>query len=1050
MKCTFNFTGMMLKYAFLLMLPSALWLQSTAQNASPGSIKGVVTDAEGRQLPGVNIKVQGTTTGTASDVSGKFSLQAAGNSVLIFSFLGYTTREEPVNGRDQINVILQQESRTLGDVVVVGYGSQKRVNVIGSVATINSKDLTAAPVANISNAIAGRLPGAVVQQSNGEPGNDGAAILIRGQATLGNNTPLVVVDGIPGRSLNSINPQDVESINILKDAAAAIYGSRAANGVILVTTKSGKKMPLSVNYSFFQGSLSPTRLPKMADAATYAQMLREAQSYANVDESNMKYSKEDVEKFRSGNFPWTHPNTNWFDAALAKNTGTRNHNVALNGGNEAVNYYVSFGTQKDDGIFKNSATAYERYNMKARVDAKVNEFITLGLDINGVQENKEYPSVSADFNFEGVVKSLPTTPALYPNGSPGPDLGYGQNPVVTSGNLTGFDNTKRYQANTMFTATVKIPGVKGLTVSSYYAYDLNLGQRKLFQKPWTLYQLDESAYLSAGNTGVEDGSDFLTGIVKGTSEPWLRNFSDNAATKTFNIKTEYTRSFDQHNLNLFVAYETSEYEGKGFEAYRRYFISDQLPYLFAGGDEEKNNNEWVSIDARKNYFGRLSYDYKETYLFQFSYRRDGSLRFSKESGRWGNFPSVLMGWKVSNENFWKDNVKFVDFLKLKASWGQLGNDLVQPFQYLSTYSLSNGYVIGGDRSYYTGLSQAGASNPAITWEVANVYNAGIESMLFNSKMRFDLDFFFQRRNNILVKRNASVPDFTGIQLPDENFGIVDNKGFELALGYTDHAGDFSYSVNGNVAFARNSVVEFDEPARKVPWQVRTGHPQGTALLYKAIGIFRDQAQVDATPHVSGARPGDIIIEDYDNDGEITTDDRILYPKTTNPEITYGFSFNVTYKNFSLSGLVQGAGNAMRRMYFDLQGFAGNYFAYDAEGRWTPDNIDADKPRAFDRNDAYWRDNYLTSYSFQNAAYARLKNLQLTYNVPEHIRSRIRLRDAQLYVSGQNLLFLYSGNKMADPELGGISTGGSAVTPVSRVLLSYPIMRVVAVGARITL
>ncbi|RYF97558.1 MAG: TonB-dependent receptor, partial [Chitinophagaceae bacterium] len=476
------------------------------------------------------------------------------------------------------------------------------------------------------------------------------SITIRGMATLGNNEPLVVIDGILGRDMNSINANDVESISILKDASAAIYGARAANGVILITTKRGKDgSPLTLNYNFFQGFMTPTALPKMADAATYATMLRESQTYQGVDESNQKFSLNDIERYRSGSFPWTNPNTDWFDAALAKNSQTSNHNVSVSGGNRGVNYFMSFGTQHDDGIFKHSSTAFNRYTIKGSFDAKVNEYLSIGMDINGIQENRDYPSVSSDFNFEGAVKSLPTSPAFYPNGLPGPDIAYGQNPVITSGSLTGFDEEKRYRANTIFNATLKIPGVKGLSVSSYYAYDLNIGQRKLFQKPWTLYQLDEPAYLAAGNTGAEDGSEFLVGSSKGPSEPNLRNMYDDSRNKTFNIKADFTRQIGDHYISAFAAFETNEFEGKGIEAFRRYFISDQLPYLFAGGDAEKNNSEFVTIDSRINYFGRISYNYKENYLLQFSFRRDGSLRFSEQSGRWGNFPSLLAGWKISNE-----------------------------------------------------------------------------------------------------------------------------------------------------------------------------------------------------------------------------------------------------------------------------------------------------------------------------------------------------------------------------------------------------------------
>ncbi|WP_211217543.1 SusC/RagA family TonB-linked outer membrane protein [Segetibacter koreensis] len=1042
-----SFIKMTLIVIFIFSIPFITFSQTSQ---SGRVITGVVTDDKGEPLSGVSISVKGNTKTTTSDDNGKFSIPAANNSTLVLSYVGFGSREIAVRSQTTVNVRLEAENKTLNDVVVVGYGTQKKVNVIGSVVTVGSKELSSSPVPNISNALAGRLPGAVVQQSNGEPGNNGATILIRGMATLGNNEPLVVIDGILGRDLNSINPSDVESISILKDASAAIYGARAANGVILVTTKRGKEgSPLTVNYSFYQGLLTPTALPKMADAVSYAQMIREVQTYGGVDEANKKFSLDDIEKYKSGKFPWTHPNTDWINASFRKFSQTRNHNVALSGGNKAVDYYVSFGTEYENGIFKNSSTSFNRYNLKATVNAKVNEYLTLGVDINGSQENRNYPSVDAGFNLDGAIKSLPTSPAVYPNGLPGPDIAYGQNPVVTVTDQTGFDNSKRYRANNIFSANLKIPGVKGLTLSSYYAYDINLGQRKLFQKPWTLYQLDEPAYLAAGNTGVEDGSAFLVGTLKGVPEPWLRDFYDDARTKTFNIKADYTATIKGvHNISAFVAYESSEYDGKGIDAYRRYFISSQLPYLFAGGDAEKNNNEFVSLDSRINYFGRLSYNYKETYLFQFSMRRDGSLRFSKEHGRWGNFPSVLAGWRISNENFWKNNIRFIDYFKLRASWGQLGNDLVAPFQYLTAYSLSTGYVLGSGRSYSTGLSQIGATNPNITWEVANVYNAGFESMFFHNHFTLNADFFYQRRNNILVKRNASVPDFTGIQLPDENFGIVDNRGFEISLGYNNKVRDFIYSLNGNIAFARNKVIEFDEPARNVPWQVLTGKPQGSELVYHSIGIFRDEEQITKTPHVSGAIPGDIIIQDYNNDGQINSDDRVLHTKTVNPEITYGVSFSVTYKNWSLNGLVQGAANASRRVLVGLQGFAGNYFAYDADGRWTPDNINANKPRAFDRNDAYWRNDYVTDYSYQSGAYARLKNLQLAYTIPVGIQNKIRLKDAQIYLSGQNLFLLYSGNKLIDPEVGGIRT--TVATDPAPGVYSYPIMRVFTVGARISL
>lgn len=1016
------------------------------------TVKGLVTDTKGQPLPGVNVLLKGTTVGAVSDESGRYTIIAPATGTLIYSYIGSASKEILVGEQASINVQLEADNSSLSDVVVIGYGREKKVNVIGSVVTVSSKDITAAPVSNIANALAGRMPGAIIQQASGEPGQDAATIVVRGSATLGNNSPLYVVDGVQDRDMNSINGNDVESVSVLKDASAAIYGSRAANGVILVTTKRGRATtPLSVNYNFSQGWLTPTALPKMADAFNYSSMIREMQTYAGTDETNMTYSLDDIKKFRTGQVPWTHPNTDWIGASFKKFSQTRSHHVSMNGGSEAVNYYVSFGNQRDEGIFTNSATSFNRFNLKATVDAKINEYLTLGLDLNGAQENRKYPSTSAGFNLDGAIKSLPTSPATYPNGLPGPDIAYGQNPVVTVTDQTGFDNSKNYRIYSTFSANLKIPWVEGLSLASYYAYDLNTGNRKYFAKPWTLYSLDVPAYLAAGNTGVEDGSAFLIGSLKGPSDPNLNNFSSNSTNKTFNFKVDYTKSFKGgHNISAFAAVETAELQNGGFNASRRYFISDQLPYLTFGSDVEKNNSEYIYIDSRANYFGRISYNLNETYLFQFSFRRDGSIRFSEESGRWGNFPAVLAGWRVSNEEFWKKNVRFINYFKLKASWGQLGNDIADAFQYLPSYALSTGYALGSGRTYASGLTLSKAPNPNLTWEVANISNIGFESLWFGNKFSLAADLFRQRRSKILVPRRASVPDFTGLLLPDENFGVVDLKGLEIVAGYNDRISkDLSYSVTGNFAYARNRVVFFDEAEKTVPWQVLTGSPQSSELIYHAIGVYSTQDQIDKSPHVDGAIPGDIIIQDVNGDGEITADDRLLNKKTENPEITYGISFNLTYKNFSLNALVQGAENSSRRVLVELQGLAGNYFAYDAEGRWTPDNINASKPRAFDRNNAYWRSGYVTDYSYQNGGYARLKNLQLAYTIPASFYSKLKLKGAQLYAAGQNLFLIYNKNKLLDPEVGGIRTTLTTSGPNSGVY-NYPIMKVLSVGARITL
>ncbi len=1001
------------------------------------TIGGKVTDSSGSPLPGVTVFVKGTTQGTVTNSDGIYTLpDVPDDATLTFSFVGMKSLEIAVSGRTTVNVEMVEETIGIDEVVAIGYGTQRRANVIGSVTSVSSQEISSAPVASVSNALAGRLPGAIIQQRSGEPGLDGAQILIRGKATLGNNSPLVVVDGIAGRDLNSLESKDIESISVLKDASAGIYGAQAANGVILVTTKRGAENAPTFNYDYHFGVSTPTRLPEMADAATYAQMIREVQTYRNYDESNMAYSLDDIEKYKQGIYPWTHPNTDWFDTFMKKYSNTHHHYFSVDGGTQKLSYYVSFGKQYTDGNYKNSGTSYDRYNLRSNIDFNINKYLKVGLDMHGSEENKMYSVYPSGNIFNALVRGRPTDPAIYPNGKPGPPIPDGKTSGVTATLDAGFNDIKEYRSENILSATLNIPKVDGLVLSGYMAYDMYFYVNKNFKKPWTVYNLDEPSYLAAGNTGREDGSAFLIGSSVGASEPELTDSYSDSKSITYNFKLSYDKTIsNDHQISVFVAYESFDYLTKGINAYRKNFASDVIPYLFAGGVDDQAIGSSVSVDARENYFGRFSYNYKEKYLVQFSFRRDGSVRFSEDNGRWGNFPSILAGWRISNEDFWQKNLPFINYFKLRGSWGQMGNDRVDPFQYFSTYSFGNGMIFGSDLSYTPGIYQSSTPNPLITWEVANVSNIGFESRFLNDKFKLDFEYFYEKRNNILITRNASVPTYTGISLPDENYGIIENRGFETVLGYSNTIRDWSFSIQGNLAYARNKVVEFDEPARNVPWQVFTGHPQGAALLYKAIGVFNDQADIDSYPHVSGARPGDLIIEDFNDDKIIDNDDRIIFDKTVDPEITYGLSWYVAYKNWNLSGLIQGVGNCMRSIQQSLQGTSGNYLLADAEGRWTEDNITAEKPRAWERDEEYWRGSYPTDYYYKNGSYARMKNLQLTYKLPQNIKKAVWLKNAELYISGQNLFLIYSGNKIFDPEISGN--------------YNYPLMKIYSVGLNVS-
>jgi TonB-dependent starch-binding outer membrane protein SusC len=996
------------------------------------TIQGVVTAENSEPLPGVNILIKGTTNGTTTDVRGAYNLQTSEGDVLVFSFIGFQEQEVTVGSQTTIDISMKEDMQSLSEVVIIGYGAEKKVNVIGSVATVSTKEITQAPVGSVSNALAGRLPGLIVQQPQGEPGADAATLFIRGRGTLGNSSPLIIIDGVEGRDIDAVNANDIESISVLKDASAAIYGARAANGVILVTTKRGTSGVPQINYSVFAGFLTPTWLPAQTDAATYAQMVREYQTYDGVADANLRYSLADIEKYKSGEYPWTHPNTNWNDIVLRDFSHTTKHDLSINGGTDKVTYYGALGYYNTDGIYVGDATDFKRINMKLNVNFKVNKYLNVGVDLNEIQENRMGSAMDRETIFNVINQAKPTDFAYWPNGQTAPgSFGFGYQPALISSFEYGFNDRKSFKSYNTINASLKVPGVEGLTLSSYYSYDVDFDKGKWFSEPVYGYVLDRAAYLAAGNTGKEDGSAFLTRTSSGAPREIEDTYGD-ANRKLFNFKIDYVKKInDVHNISAFVAYEQFQNSRHGISAYRTGFISSELPYLFAGGNLNKDNGGTVSTDARVNYFGRFSYNFKEKYLFQFTLRRDGSLRFSEESGRWGTFPSVLAGWIVTQEDFMDDS--FIDFLKLKASWGRMGNDQVAPFQYLASYSFGTGGVYGSSGAYYNSLYQNVTPNPSITWELANMTNVGFESSFLNDFF-LNADFFYQRRSRILVARNASVPNFAGISLPNENFGIVDSRGFELELGYQAQKSDISYGISGNLAFARNKIVEFDEPAQQVAWQVMTGHPIGSRLLYKSAGIFRDVEHVNSLPHVLNARPGDVIIEDVSGDGTISADDRVIFDKTSVPETTYAVSLNFGYKAFRLTALVTGVGTAWRQMLGSQQGSAGNYYQFQADGRWTPENPDATKPRTANGWTPYWRNSHRTDVEFQNMEFARMKNIELSYTLPRNVQDAIKLSDAQIFLSGQNLFLIYASQGIWDPEF---SAGRD----------NYPIMRVFTLGGR---
>lgn len=1037
-------------------------------------ISGKVVDAQGIALPGVSIVIKGTSVGTISSAQGTYSLNVPNRSgTLVYSFIGFTTQEIPMNGQTEINVTLASDDRMLNEVVVVGYGEQKKETVTGAVATVKGGDLVKSPAVNLSNSIAGRMPGVIATNASGEPGYDGSAIRIRGSNTLGNNDALIVIDGVPARAggIDRLNPNDIESISVLKDASAAIYGSRAANGVILVTTKRGKTGKPEISYSFNQGFSQPTVIPKMASAAQYAELNNEINlynlpsqywkdasaafkatgSYTRPDNgaiAKAAFTPDDIKKFQDGSDPWGHPNTDWFGAALKTWSPQTRHTLQLVGGGENIKYLASANYQNQDGYYKNSATGYKQYDFRLNLDAKVNKYINTVVGVVGRQENRFFPTVDAGSIFRMLMRGYPNKPAFWPNGLPAPDIENGQQPVLVTTSATGYNKDTRYYVQSNASVNITNPWVPGLKFTGSVALDKYIQQGKTWQTPWYVYSWDYTSY-DANKQPI------LQKVAKGPAQATLNQYTNDQFNSLLSGILSYDHTFaGNHAITLLAGITQERANSNGFSAYRKYFASTAIDQLFAGGNAEKNSNTTAAWErARMSYFGRAGYNYKEKYLAEFLWRYDGSYMFPAAS-RWGFFPGVTAGWRISEESFFKKSVPAISSLKLRASWGQLGNDQVyfngslREYDYLPTYAYGDvvnsswGYVMGGQVAQT--LYENGVPNTTLTWEVANNSDIGLEGSALNGKIFFEFDVFQNKRSNILWRKSASIPQTTGMTLPATNIGKVTNKGYEFRVGYNGQAGQLKYSVSVNGGYAKNQITFWDETPGAPEWQRSTGKPIPTnvndpnqangTLMYQYDGIFSTQADIDANKvdysgvGASVLRPGDMRLKDINGDGKINGDDRVRADRNNQPRFQGGLNANLRWKNFDLSLLFQASTGGQIFLQTE-SGTIGNFLQWSYDHRWTVDNPSTKDPRIVDRSNQYFSNG--NTYWLKSTDYIRLKNLEFGYTLPTALSSRIGLNNLRVYVSGLNLLTYSPTMKgLFDPE----STSGSAqYYPQSRLL-----------------
>jgi TonB-linked SusC/RagA family outer membrane protein len=1019
---------------------SLSYMQVIAQKTVSGTVVG-----QNGPLHSATVQVKGTKNSTVTDAGGKYSIGVSNDkSVLVFSYTGYSTEEVAVGNRTLIDVTISIKQDALDEVVVVGYGKKKRGELTGSVSTINADKIEKSSGTNLTKSLAGLAPGLIVNDRGGYPGAgdaDAVSILIRGKATLNNNAPLIVVDGVPTNSLSFLAPGDIASITVLKDGAAAIYGARAANGVLLVTTKRGRSGKPSFSFTASNTQSAFTRVPRYMDSWQYATYRNEIDTrYGNP----LQFTADDISKYLAGNDPINYPNTNWYDLTMKKWSSESRFGISASGGSEFIKYFFSANSFTQGGMFRSGDLSFRQHQLRGNLDFKINKFLNFGVDFSGISGKTEQPGSNIGRIYKHLTVDLPTSIGQYPNGLYGVGAENGNNPRVMSSNASGFDNTTNSELRTRFTANLDLSYLlKGLSANGSATFTLRNADEKLFHNTWATYRYNKTT----DKYDFVPGFDFTTGNFLSVQDGYNKYTEE-----YYSGQLNYARTFGKHSIGAFVAFEQTTGVSKQFSAYKRDLVSANHPDLFSGSDAGAISTGSASEFGRLNYFGSISYDFQKKYLVDITLRRDGSSNFAKGK-EFGTFPSVSAGWVISKEGFMKGTQNWLDFLKIRASWASLGNDRVPAFQYLTRYNFGgltsnvagvpnaaygNYYIFGESPSRTNTFISANVPNPDITWEKAELKNIGLNFAILKNKLTGDVNYFYQKRTDILVQRAASIPAYAALTLPQENIGKVDNYGYELELNYKDKKGKLNYYLGGNFTNAKNKVKYLAEPANIPAWQKQEGYPIDSYIIYPSNGIFIDQADVDKTlAKLVGTKPGDVKYIDTDGDGKITSNDQIRKYASAVPQIQYGITGGVEYKGIELNFLFQGQAKAAIPILFDNEG-SRPQFLFD--NRWTPDNTSAKYPRAFVTSDVF--NAKLSDVWLQNASFIRLKNIEVAYTIPNEIISYKNVFSGmRIFVRGTNLI-TFDKIKYLDPEASQYTTGDTFGNG------SYTPLKTVTVGANI--
>jgi TonB-linked SusC/RagA family outer membrane protein len=1015
-------------------------------NSYAFTVKGKVVDDAGKGLAGATVSEKGTTNSTATGGDGSFTINVQGQSaVLVVSYVGYTIKEVSVSSAtSDLSIALSAVGSSLEDVIVVGYGTQRKQNTTSAISTVKGSELSKVPAANISNTLAGRATGVITRANGGRPGADNATITIRGAATTGASAPLIVVDNVIRNNINEIDPNNIETVSILKDAAAvAPFGLAGANGVILITTKRGTVGAPTLSFGGYYGDQQPTYLPKMLSAQDYMRLKNEAVLNDNPKNTSGPYPQNDIDNWAT--ISAADPDdgkaiSNALNDIVRKHSPIYQGTFQVRGGTQTIRYFAGFGYFKQEGMF-NTAN-YDRYNYNVNLDVNVTPTTLATLSIIGTFQKTNDVDGGTGNLFRGIYKFLPISPLQFSNGLPAESSGNSPLAALAS---TGYQ--RRNTTNTLSTITVeqKLPFIKGLSVKGSVSYDPYNWVEKQWHKPFIYYTRTGTA---APYTFTPNASTQETSV---TTFAWLQQQYWQQNTLTLQGYLNYHNTFGKHEITGLAVAEKRSWKQFDFRGRKNNFALDV---------DELNMGSVVASDvsaaggsgtgATIGYVGRVNYAFDKRYLFEASGRYDGHYFFAPGK-RMTFLPALSAGWVISNEKFFEP-VAFVDNLKLRASWGKVGNlPTGGAFQFLSAYTIRTTPAYSfGDGTLVQGSFVNQESNPNITWEIGKKTDVGLEGSLWNNLLRFEAGYFYERRTRILLAPNIVVPVEYGLGLAQENAGVMENRGVELTLGTTKRLRNgLMVSVDANITYAKNKLINTFENAvtRNDPRRSRTGRRNGVVFGYEYLGLFTTADDKDGNDTINAKdgytitqfgtlRPGDAKYADLGGpngvpDGKIDSYDEKVIGNPQTPALIYGLNIGASWKGFDLSALLQGSGMSSFNTYgfMTVAHFNNNSnSAYEYyNNRWTRDNQDSKYPRAYSSP----KDNngQTSTLWVKNSSYLRLRTASLGYTIPAQISSRLRMKAVRVYVTGQNLV-TFSKIKFTDPE-----TNGEQGYPIQKTILA---------------